>query len=217
MALKMDPSSIGGLNDQERRQLGELLKVYHSHLSKNTEKNKYYEGKISLGEVNLGIALPQGMRGLEIGCSWGAKCVDVLAARSMFDGFVGVQGEPVEALERIVAANHLVGDAGRAEARLRLRDAQRGSGDRLQDPLSFATDRSGPVERREGPDRLRLRHHRHCPGRVQGRGVEPLDHQLLYRRRDYRPAQEREQLERRTLREQNGPPADGAADLERDE
>ena len=108
MALKMDPSSIGGLTDQERRQLHELLKVYHSHLSKNTEKNKYYEGKISLGEVNLGIALPQGMRGLEIGCSWGAKCVDVLAARSMFDGFVGVQGEPVEALERIVAANQLI-------------------------------------------------------------------------------------------------------------
>ena len=108
MALKMDPSSIGGLTDQERRQLHELLKVYHSHLSKNTEKNKYYEGKISLGEVNLGIALPQGMRGLEIGCAWGAKCVDVLAARSMFDGFVGVQGEPVEALERIVADNHLI-------------------------------------------------------------------------------------------------------------
>ena len=108
MSLNMDPSSIGGLNDQERRQLRELLKVYHNHLSKNTEKNKYYEGKISLGEVNLGIALPQGMRGLEIGCAWGAKCVDVLAARSMFDGFVGVQGEPVEALERIVADNRLV-------------------------------------------------------------------------------------------------------------
>ena len=108
MALKMDPSSIGGLTDIERGQLRELLKVYHSHLSKNTEKNKYYEGKISLGEVNLGIALPQGMRGLEIGCAWGAKCVDVLAARSMFDGFVGVQGEPVEALERIVAANQLI-------------------------------------------------------------------------------------------------------------
>lgn len=121
MALKMDPSSIGGLTDQERRQLHELLKVYHSHLSKNTEKNKYYEGKISLGEVNLGIALPQGMRGLEIGCAWGAKCVDVLAARSMFDGFVGVQGEPVEALERIVAENRLVeqyGPATRDELKL---------------------------------------------------------------------------------------------------
>ncbi len=108
MTLKMDPSGIAGLTEAERKQLRELLKVYDRHQSKNAEKNKYYEGRISLGEVNLGIALPQGMRGLEIGCAWGAKCVDVLAARSMFDGFVGVQGEPVEALERIVAANNLV-------------------------------------------------------------------------------------------------------------
>ena len=108
MALRMDPSSIAGLNNIEREQLKELLKVYDKHLSKNAEKNRYYEGKISLGSVNLGIALPQGMNGLEIGCSWGAKCVDVLAARSMFDGFVGIQGEPVEALERIVAANNLI-------------------------------------------------------------------------------------------------------------
>lgn len=108
MAFRMDPASVAGLNDIEREQLRQLLKVYERHLTKNNEKNKYYEGRISLGEVNLGIALPQGMRGLEIGCAWGAKCVDVLAARSMFDGFVGVQGEPVEALERIVAANNLV-------------------------------------------------------------------------------------------------------------
>lgn len=108
MAMIMDPTRIAGLNDAERKQLTQLLQVYHKHLSKNQEKNKYYEGNISLDSVNLGIALPQGMRGLEIGCSWGAKCVDVLAARSMFDGFVGVQGEPVEALERIVAGNNLV-------------------------------------------------------------------------------------------------------------
>ena len=108
MAFRMDPASVAGLNEIEREQLRELLKVYDRHQSKNAEKNKYYEGSISLVEVNLGIALPQGMRGLEIGCAWGAKCVDVLAARSMFDGFVGVQGEPVEALERIVAANNLV-------------------------------------------------------------------------------------------------------------
>jgi len=108
MALKMNPDSIAGLSEQERKQLHELLNVYDSHLSKNTQKNKYYEGKISLGEVNLGIALPQGMHGLEIGCAWGAKCVDVLAARSMFDGFVGIQGEPVETLEKLVADNRLI-------------------------------------------------------------------------------------------------------------
>ena len=108
MAMKMDPDRIKGLTDVERAQLRRLIRVYHQHLYKNQEKNRYYDGKISLDSVNLGIALPDGMRGLEIGCSWGAKCVDVLAARSMFDGFVGVQGEPVEALERIVEGNNLV-------------------------------------------------------------------------------------------------------------
>ena len=108
MALKMDPSSIGGLTDLERVQLKELLKVYEDHHSKNAEKNKYYEGNISLDSVNLGIALPQGMHGLEIGCAWGAKCVDVLAARSQFDGFVSVQGETVPELDRIVEGNDLI-------------------------------------------------------------------------------------------------------------
>ena len=108
MILKMDPGRIAGLTDTERTQLKRLLKVFHEHAAKNAEKNRYYEGKISLDSVNLGIALPQGMRGLEIGCAWGAKCVDVLAARSMFDGYVGLNGEPVEALERIVEANDLV-------------------------------------------------------------------------------------------------------------
>lgn len=108
MPLEMDTARIGGLTERERAQLGRLFEVYREHATKNKEKDRYYEGKISLGEVNLGIALPEGMRGLEIGCSWGAKCVDVLAARSMFDGFVGVQGETVAELDRIVQGNDLI-------------------------------------------------------------------------------------------------------------
>ena len=108
MTLKMDPNSISGLTDHERGQLRRLLEVYHKHAAANETKNRYYEGNISLDSVNLGIALPQRMQKLEIGCAWGAKCVDVRAARSMFDGFVGIQGERVEALDRIVEANQLV-------------------------------------------------------------------------------------------------------------
>lgn len=108
MSLDMDVSRIAGLTEREREQLNRLLQVYRDHATKNKEKDRYYEGKVSLGEVNLGIALPDGMRGLEIGCSWGAKCVDVLAARSMFDGFVGVQGETVAELDRIVRGNNLI-------------------------------------------------------------------------------------------------------------
>lgn len=99
-----------GLGEYERVKFGELLDVYNSHASKNAQKDKYYEGKIALADVNLGIALPDGMRGLEIGCSWGAKTVDVLAARSMFDGFVGSNGNDVEELDEIVVNNRLIAE-----------------------------------------------------------------------------------------------------------
>lgn len=110
MELHIAPGSVYGLTDTERDMLMDLLKIYNSHRSKNAEKDKYYEGKISLNSVNLGIALPQGLSGLEIGCAWGAKCVDVLAARSMFDGFVGENGEDVDILDGLVVSNRLIAE-----------------------------------------------------------------------------------------------------------
>ena len=110
MYLKIVPAEVVGLPVIEQQRLSKLLDVYNIHKTKNVEKNKYYEGKISLGDVNLGIALPTTMSRLEIGCSWGAKTVDVLAARSMFDGFVGVNGEAVEEIDRIVFENDLVAE-----------------------------------------------------------------------------------------------------------
>lgn len=102
------PTYVKGMGDAELAMLKELLNVLQYHSSKNYTKAKYYEGKIPLCEVNLGIALPQGMMGLEIGCSWGAKTVDVLAGRSMFDGFVGTNGYNLEELNEIVAGNRLI-------------------------------------------------------------------------------------------------------------
>ena len=101
-------SNVRGLPAEEYADLLSLINTYNHYSGKNRIKNKYYEGKISLNSVNLGIALPEGMRGLEIGCTWGAKTVDVLAARSMFDGFVGVNGEDVAELDRITDNNNLV-------------------------------------------------------------------------------------------------------------
>lgn len=109
MEIRIEPNSIG-LARVDAEALQDLLNIYRSHQHKNAEKDRYYNGNISLGEVNLGIALPQGMRGLEIGCAWGAKCVDVLAARSMFDGFVGTDGEPVNQLAALVDNNNLIAE-----------------------------------------------------------------------------------------------------------
>lgn len=108
MNLLITPTNVNGLGVEEAAKLAKLLEVFNSHVTKNAQKDKYYEGKISLGSVNLGLALPDGMRGLEIGCAWGAKTVDVLAGRSMFDGFVGTNGEDVDLMARITRDNDLV-------------------------------------------------------------------------------------------------------------
>lgn len=108
MNLLITPTNVNGLGVKEAAKLAKLLEVFNSHVTKNAQKDKYYEGKISLGSVNLGLALPDGMRGLEIGCAWGAKTVDVLAGRSMFDGFVGTNGEDVDLMAQITRDNDLV-------------------------------------------------------------------------------------------------------------
>lgn len=107
MYLNMNAGAVFGLTEEERGKLSQLIDVFNYHQGKNAVKAKYYEGHISLAEVNLGIALPHGMRGLEIGCEWGGKCVDVLASRSMFDGFVGSDGNDADMMRTIMDANRL--------------------------------------------------------------------------------------------------------------
>ena len=110
----VSPSNVFGLPDEEYAQLVRLVDVFQAHQLKNEQKNSYYEGRISLNSVNLGIALPDGLSRLEIGCAWGAKCVDVLAGRSMFDGFVGENGEELPELDALVKANRLVAEYDKA-------------------------------------------------------------------------------------------------------
>lgn len=114
MNLSISPANIAGFPLNEIGRLQKLLDVYNAHLCKNQEKNKYYEGKISLNDVNLGLALPNGLSKLEIGCAWGAKTVDVLAARSVFDGFVGAQGNDIDELDQIVVNNDLIAEYSKA-------------------------------------------------------------------------------------------------------
>ena len=104
---------VDGLTREELTQLNELADTYNYHQSRNAKKEKYYEGHITLNDVNLGIALPQGLKALEVGCSWGQKAVDVLAARSMFDGFVGNQGN-LDSLAKLVTDNRLVAEYAKA-------------------------------------------------------------------------------------------------------
>lgn len=105
---------VKGLPPEEQERLNDLKDIYGSHRSANRLKRRYYNGKISLSEVNLGIALPHGLGRLKIGCAWGAKTVDVLAGRSMFDGFVNENGNPAELMNRIMRRNCLITEYNKA-------------------------------------------------------------------------------------------------------
>jgi hypothetical protein len=103
-----------GLTAEERAKLSDLIDVFNAHVSKNALKNKYYEGHVTLADVNLGIALPERLSTLEVGCEWGAKTVDVLASRSLFDGFVGEDGQSAETMQRILEDNRLLSEYAKA-------------------------------------------------------------------------------------------------------
>lgn len=104
MELQLD--EVSGLTADEQTKLKRLVDVWSRHQAQNAVKEKYYEGHVTLNDVNLGLALPQGMNHLRVGCSWGQKAVDVLAARSMFDGFVG-SGD-LDSLAKMIEDNRMI-------------------------------------------------------------------------------------------------------------
>lgn len=112
--MELNFGYVVGLPIEEQQQLHEVKRVYDFHRTGNRQKRRYYNGKISLKEVNLGIALPNGLNRLEIGCAWGAKTVDVLAARSMFDGFVTSNGSDSDDMEAIIERNNLIAEYNKA-------------------------------------------------------------------------------------------------------
>lgn len=100
--------NIVNLPERETLMLAKLVSVFNYHAMQNAIKQKYYEGAVTLNDVNLGIALPKELKNLSIGCEWAAKTVDVLAARSMFDGFVSENGLDIVLLNRLIENNDLI-------------------------------------------------------------------------------------------------------------
>lgn len=112
--MRLSFGIVEGLPHEEQIMLADLAKIYNNHQSANRKKRRYYEGKVTLQEVNLGIAIPREFRNLQIGCSWGAKTVDVLASRSIFDGFVSSNGADVDAMNKIIRVNNLISEYSKA-------------------------------------------------------------------------------------------------------
>lgn len=112
--MELNFARVDGLPAEELGKLQELKRIYDFRRASNRRKRRYYNGKITLRECNLGIALPADFGRLEIGCAWGAKAVDVLASRSMFDGFVSQNGTTATVMEDILRRNHLIAEYNKA-------------------------------------------------------------------------------------------------------
>lgn len=100
--------AVENLPDDEWQKLNELINTFNNHQAHNAVKQKYYDGAVTLSDVNLGIALPKTLHNFSIACEWAAKAVDVLASRSMFDGFVSTEGQDIDALTKIMNANAFI-------------------------------------------------------------------------------------------------------------
>ena len=96
-----------GLPLAERALVAELVDIHAAHMAANVEKGRYYDQRVTAGECNLGIALPQDLRNFEMACCWPEKAVTALADRSRFDGFVSAGGESLPELDAIVRDNRL--------------------------------------------------------------------------------------------------------------
>lgn len=106
--------NVHGLNTDDMVKLDALVSVFNYHNSNNRKKDKYYEGNLSLRNVNLGIALPENLNNLKVSCGWGGKAVDVLASRSIFDGFVGNYGNDIKELNDLLDNNNLISEYKKA-------------------------------------------------------------------------------------------------------
>lgn len=93
-----------GLSQEDSDRLYRLLQIWEAKLPRNRLRRMYYEQKIL--PKNIGIAISDEMvKKLNPSCGWAAKAVDMLADRSVFDGYVLDDGTVDEKLERIVQDN----------------------------------------------------------------------------------------------------------------
>lgn len=113
MARSLDGiEKAANLPKAERAIIAELVSIFYEHQKSNAKRTRYYEQRVTAGECNLGIALPNGILGLEVSCCWPEKAVTALRDRSVFDGFVSQSGDTLPELDRIVRYNSLTAQYG---------------------------------------------------------------------------------------------------------
>ena len=94
-------ASADGLSDEHREAVRCLLNNWQSHYSGNVLRGEYYDAKNMLKD--LGIAVPDSLKDLEVACGWGYKTVEVMRDHVAFDGFSAVEDEDMDGLLRAIA------------------------------------------------------------------------------------------------------------------
>lgn len=102
------PSGVAGLSEAEAAEFHALSNVWASKLERNRLRMEYYDGKNPLKD--LGLSIPPKLQNTNTVVAWPAKAVDILAERSMFDGFVcsgdeGDEDDPL-GLRPVLEANN---------------------------------------------------------------------------------------------------------------
>lgn len=101
--VEVEAPIVSGLKEDEQEALKALFEVWGNKLARNRLKNTYYEGKNRLKD--LGISIPPKLKHVETVVGWPAKAVDMLAARSRFDGFTFSGDVDSTLLDAILADN----------------------------------------------------------------------------------------------------------------
>ena len=60
--VNLNFGTVSGLPPDEQQWLNELQKTFTYYQTSNAVKQRYYEGDVTLQEINLGIALPYGLQ-----------------------------------------------------------------------------------------------------------------------------------------------------------
>ena len=103
LALSL-PSTIDGLTHDEQAEYQRLAQVWQATAPRNSLRMSYYLGHNRLKDLD--ISIPPSLKHTETVVGWPAKAVDMLAARSMFDGFVSSKDqENLFGLPEILEAN----------------------------------------------------------------------------------------------------------------
>lgn len=110
MPNTFEPTEIGdianasGLAPTEREQMDRLVGIWRAKLPNNRLRNDFYHMHVVVDNIGIAIS-PELLSLLNASCGWPAKAVDMLAQRSVPDGFRLESGQHVPDVDRIMRDN----------------------------------------------------------------------------------------------------------------